>query len=104
MIGPSGDRNRPTSVSFSRGQFSEERFEGTGGVRRSLDFCIDIFELQTYSSQHFLVVEESVHEFLPVLDLTMIKHELQGDVFEKEVLGDTQDRGEAFFLLGGHRR
>jgi hypothetical protein len=38
-------------------------------------------------------------QLLPIGNLAMFEYELQGDIFEEEVFGRTEDSGEALFLV-----
>jgi hypothetical protein len=64
--------------------------QGIGGISAQLDFSMNFLETKTDARQYLPVGEQMVQELAPVVNLAVLKDELQGDVFMEQTFGCTK--------------
>ena len=72
-------------------KLSNECRESARRIGRSQDFSVQVAELKTNTRQLLLVRQEMVKQLLPIGNLAVFQHELQGDIFEEQVFGRTRE-------------
>src|ERR1039458_2938275 len=85
-----------------RGEFSQKCFQRRRRIGRSFQFLIDIPEFQSDTCQHLPVCDKTLQQLLPIVDLAVLKDQLQSDVFKEQVFSGTQDSREVVLLLFRH--
>src|ERR1019366_1947857 len=82
-----------------RGEFSQKCFQRRRRIGRSFQFLIDIPEFQSDTCQHLPVCDKTLQQLLPIVDLAVLKDQLQSDVFKEQVLSGTKEGRRLFFSL-----